>query len=219
MKKTIGIHVPTKSRPDRLKVLYDSFLAHPHDQSEFVVGIDKNQKEMYQWVYDTPEIRIIETNGEDYVAKATYMLKQMKEYDYLYLLADDFVLNCDWQTIFLESAVPNCVFYGRDTFANEKLPTAPFIDNKMLQRIGYIAPPTIVHYFADNIWRDWGQAFGTYKYFPNVNVQHLHRVVDPKYNDEVYAVSEPNFNADWAAYDEYVANQLSLDIKKVQDGE
>lgn len=213
--KLIGIMVPTKSRPERLKVLFDSFLAHEHSRSEFVVGIDKDQLELYGWVKIYPEIRVIETNGEDYVAKANYMASQMKQYKYLYLLADDFRINSEWESKFLEFAVPNCVFYGKDGIANKILCTAVFIDNEMVKKIGYIAPPTLVHYFADNVWRDWGTSMNTYKYFEDVNIQHLHKIANPHYNDAVYVQSEGHFKADEEAYKEYCRNQLILDIQKL----
>lgn len=223
MKTRIGIHVPTKSRPDRLKTLWESYLLHTEGLSEFVVGIDESERHLYEWVMTPPKYKaessiktIIVPDGMDYVAKANYMANYMKGYDYLYLLADDFVINSKFESVFLEAATKNCVYYGRDSYMNEKLPTAAFIDNNINRKLGYIAPPSLIHYFADNIWRDWGSAFDAYKYFDNVNIQHLHRVVDPKYMDKVYGDSEPHFAADQIAYDKYMKEQFNLDIEKLK---
>ena len=211
----IGLMIPTKSRPIRLKVLFDSFKVHQHNDTEFVVGIDKDQLELYAWVKDFPEIRVIVTNGEDYVAKANYMVKRMKKYQYIYLLGDDFVFNCEWEQFFLDNAFPNCVMYGRDSLANSKLCTAAFMDNNIFKKIGYVAPPTLVHYFADNVWRDIGQSLGTYRYFDNMNIQHLHKNRDPKYMDQVYVDSDKFFPADKEAYEIYAKDQLLKDISKI----
>lgn len=208
--------VPTRSRPDRLKILYESFLVHDEGNSDFVVGIDSDEKEFYSWVFETPTIKVIETPHVDYVEKANFMAERMKDYEYLYLLADDFVINSKWESIFLEEAMPNCVFYGRDSVCNSKLPTAVFIDNNIVKKIGYIAPPTLVHYFADNIWRDWGMAMNTYKYFDHVNVQHLHPVKYSQYQDEVYSNSAKHFGEDQQAYNEYIQNQLLIDLEKLK---
>lgn len=214
--KRIGIQLPTRSRPDRLKVLYDSWVLQTEGNSELVVGIDEDEKELYGWVFKCPEIKVIITPQEDYVAKANFMIKQMQGYEYIYLLADDFVINSKFESTFLAEAVPYCVFYGRDSYMNSKLPTAPFMDNEIFRRLGYIAPPTLIHYFADNIWAEWGKAMGTYRYFDNVNIQHLHVSKYGQYADKVYDQSNKFFQDDWKAFDKYVAEQLPLDISKLQ---
>ena len=212
--QSIGIMVPTKGRPSRLKELYNSWLQHTEGHSEFVVGIDAEEKELYEWVKDT-KIIVIDTPSEDYVKKANFMAERMTDYDYLYLLGDDFVINSRFESVFLDYAEENCVLYGDDGLVGNRMSTACFIDNNIVRAIGYIAPPTLVHYFADNVWSDWGKALGTFKYIPGIKVTHNHHLKNKSLNDHVYKESDQYFKQDQIEYGKYIHYSLAEDIKKV----
>lgn len=66
------------------------------------------------------------------------------------------------------------VAYGNDLFQGPNLPTAVFLDARIVRALGRMVPPDLVHLYLDNYWRDLGIALGTFTYLPNVVIEHMH---------------------------------------------
>lgn len=66
------------------------------------------------------------------------------------------------------------VVYGNDLFQGPNLPTAVFLDARIVRALGRMVPPTQKHLYLDNYWRDLGIALGSLTYLSNVVIEHLH---------------------------------------------
>jgi hypothetical protein len=98
------------------------------------------------------------------------------------------------------------VFYGDDLLQRSALATAVCLDARIVQLLGYFAPPLLTHLFADNFWMDLGRELGTLKYFPNIIFEHLHPHLQKTRLDEMYVESNSFFQEDQIKYEQYISN-------------
>lgn len=64
--------------------------------------------------------------------------------------------------------------YGNDLFQREALPTAVAMTSDIIQTLGYMHPPGLIHLFLDNYWLGLGQQLGRIRYLPDVVIEHVH---------------------------------------------
>ena len=110
------------------------------------------------------------------------------------------------------------IVYGDDGLQGENLPTAAFITGDIVNALGYMVPPGLVHLYIDNAWLDWGRRAECLRYLPKVRIEHLHPAAGKAGWDERYAEvnSGAQDSADHQAYDHYVATQLDADVEKIR---
>ena len=68
------------------------------------------------------------------------------------------------------------IVYGNDLLQGEALPTQVAMTSDIIRALGYMAPPDLVHMYADNWWRELGRRAGCLRYLPDVIVEHMHPV-------------------------------------------
>ncbi|MET7795661.1 hypothetical protein [Streptomyces decoyicus] len=109
------------------------------------------------------------------------------------------------------------IAYGNDLLRGEALPTAVAMTSDIVQALGYMAPPELVHLFLDNAWFDWGRGASCITYLPDTIIEHMHPAAGKALNDDGYleANSNERFTADRDAYENYSATRLADDIKKI----
>lgn len=105
------------------------------------------------------------------------------------------------------------VAYGNDLLQGENLPTAVVMTSDIPKALGVMVPPTIFHFYADNVWLDWGKGLGKLSYRDDVVIEHLHPVAGKASEDAVYSLSKPLEEKDQDAYTVYTEKSLSDDLK------
>lgn len=109
--------------------------------------------------------------------------------------------------------------YPNDGWRGQELPTACFMTTDIVQALGYMAPPSLVHMFCDDFWRDLGTTIERLTYLPDVLIEHLHPHAGKAPNDQTYgeANGAAAFEADHVAYRHYLREQFEDDVVRVRE--
>lgn len=138
---------------------------------------------------------------------------------YLGFMGDDHrVRTLGWdKTVCAELAAMGTGFvYGNDLFQQAALPTAVFLTSDIVRALGYMVPPDLAHMYADNAWRDWGNAIGRLHYLPEVIVEHVHPQAGKADMDAGYEHVWPLMQRDAYAYAAYKADgRFQADVDKL----
>jgi hypothetical protein len=90
-----------------------------------------------------------------------------------------------------------------------------FMTSQVIQRLGYMGPPTIEHMYVDPVWFAWGNATSI-EFLPNVVLEHMHYTIGGKAPlDESYQESTGLIPSDCANYNAYCDTGLNEDIVKL----
>lgn len=87
----------------------------------------------------------------------------------------------------LDSLQPR-VAYGNDLLQGPNLPTAVFMQSRMIRAMGVMAPYAMRHLYLDNFWKHLGEQTGGLRYRDDVVIEHLHPVAGKAEWDERYRV-------------------------------
>ena len=226
MKKINGIKVivPTRSsggiRSVRIKKMLDSYEnTKKHKNTSIVLGLDKDDH-MYYNLYKNSYQHIIMPRKR-FVSKINTMSRGfVDEYDFLFFLGDDQVfLTPGWDQIFIDEAKKfecACILYPEDNNPNNDLPTSVFISSNIIEKVGYMAPPSLVHMYADNFWKDIGNELSILKKVDQVIVDHQHGFLGKAPIDRQYYENDSYMNQDRISYNLYLKNYFIKDINKIK---
>jgi len=108
------------------------------------------------------------------------------------------------------------IVYGNDTLQGPNLPTAPVVSSGIPAALGWFMYPDLIHFFADNVWKDLGERAGCLRYLPNVIIRHHHFMFGTAPADATYAEAAPAWAADEAAYAAWCRGAGPGDVEKVR---
>ena len=109
------------------------------------------------------------------------------------------------------------IVYGNDLIRGEELPSAVFMDARIVQALGWMALPGCRHLYLDDTWRELGKTLGRLRYLPDVVIEHLHPIAGKANWDDNYArVNDPaNYDHDRQVYDNWFRGQRIVDAMVV----
>lgn len=150
-------------------------------------------------------------------------VKAAKRYRYLAFMGDDHrprAAAMPWDARIREclSGGPGIV-YGNDLLQGEAMATAVAMTSDIVDTLGYMAPPALVHLCLDLVWLDWGRGIQRITYLDDMVIEHLHpangkAVLDAGYEE---VNSDAMVSADSAAYYDYRDNGgLEADLAKLR---
>jgi hypothetical protein len=218
--------VPTRGRPQNaVRLINDWRTTEATARLLFAVDDDDPMKKHYIDVFDAnrepwlkfvvgERLRLGPTLNHEAVAQA-------KQWDYLGFIGDDHSPKTPLWDKKIEAALKEMrtgIVYGDDKFQGINLPTAVFLTSDIVRTLGYMCPPTLIHMWLDNSWKEWGESIGRLRYLPSVVIEHLHPQADGKgqMDDnyaEVWALMEP----DKVRFDAYRSSGgLGADIAKLR---
>lgn len=110
------------------------------------------------------------------------------------------------------------IVYGNDLLQGSRLPTQCAMTSDIVQALGYMAPPELVHMYVDNTWLRWGKGVDRLRYLPDVIVEHRHPLAGKAVWDDGYErVNKGEIPArDRQAFDQYVRSRLDEDLAKLK---
>lgn len=140
------------------------------------------------------------------------------KYKYVGFIGDDIVFKTTFESEFIEhlSSTSHAMAFGNDGFWNGKLPTHPFVTSKTILAVGFFGCPAVEHNYFDNYWADIFNKLKTFKYFPNILMEHFHPVVDKERPDTIYFEISNKMNTDERKFKNYILNNFVEDIKKIE---
>lgn len=112
-------------------------------------------------------------------------------FEFLALLGDDVVPeSVGWDVALIKALGGRLgVAYGSDGLEHlhgPDLPTHVVVPAEMYRRLGWVALPSLIHLFADNVWRELGNGVGNLAYLPDVKLSHFHRWNKAAPDDRTY---------------------------------
>lgn len=214
MTAPMAVVVPTRGRPQnaaRLAAAFrdtDALNAVP----VFVADRDDPELPVYQALLDEgriPRLMIPDHPGLGMCYALNFAATRYADlYEAVGFMGDDHLpRTAGWDGIILDAldSLEPRIVYGNDLLQGPALPTAVFMQSRMIQAMQTMAPPDMRHLYLDNFWKELGEALGGLVYLPDVIIEHLHPVNGKAEWDERYrVVNAPEMDqADrqaWLAY-------------------
>lgn len=223
---TILMIVPTRGRPHNAKELIESWEDTSRvGQSDLLLAIDEDDPKLAEYqalrrpwgvrLTVGPRLRLGGTLNRAATWEAPY-------YTALGFMGDDHRFRTpEWDLTFNNKLIKLGDFgivYGNDLLQGAALPTAVVLSSDIVEILGYMAPPGLIHFYLDNFWKDLGSALGTLEYFPEVIIEHMHPGAGKAPSDAGYQEVNTFDTADHASYTEYLAAQFNEDVRRLKDG-
>ena len=214
MTPPLAVIVPTRGRPGnaaRLAAAFretDALNAVP----VFVADADDPELPAYRRLLDEgaiPRLMVRETGAGGMCAALNYAAMRYAElYEAVGFMGDDHLpRTLGWDDRVLEAldSLSPRVVYGNDLLQGPALPTAVFLQSRLVRTMQMMAPYSLRHLYLDNFWKEVGERTGGLVYLDDVVIEHLHPVAGKAEWDERYrAVNAPHVdNTDretWIAY-------------------
>jgi len=141
-------------------------------------------------------------------------------YKSIYFLGDDHIVRTEGWDELLYASIKERGYglsYGDDLLQGKQLATAVMISSNIVEILGYMAPPKLIHLYMDNFWMSLGQALNCLTYVPEAVIEHMHYVAGKSEKDEQYAEvnSSEMYKKDQDTFVEYVKNDLKSDLEKL----
>lgn len=224
MEEKILVICPSRSRPNELKTMIDSFV-ETSTMSTLRVCLD----------YDDP---LINENIKAIAGRVPYNIDIRKStteiinssykfssdcYKWFSVSNDDFVFKTNgWDeklTFAIKLHGGTGIAYGNDLLAGKNIATMSVISRDIVNSLGWLQLPKLTHLFGDNVWTYIGKQAGCLYYVPTVIIEHKHVFANKMIKDEThkYTNSHKMYVIDEAEFNQWVINQSREDIQKIKD--
>lgn len=208
--------VPTRNRNPI--GFYQSFVENTKHSDLVFVVIENHHKKEFHIEGASYEI-IPPSNRTGFVFPLNYAArKYCNQYTHLAFLGDDIRIRTkDWDDILYESIkdIQYGIAYPNDLLQGENLPTHVMLDSQIVQTLGYMVPDIFVHQYADNFWKDLGEALNTLRYLPNVLIEHMHFINNKAKLDSTYQEILNVEQVSTERYYEYKNSLFNQDVNKL----
>lgn len=192
----LAVIVPTRGRPGNAARLAEAFRAtHALDAVPvFVADPDDPSLPEYRRLLDAGDIpRLMVQDGVRGAGMTCPLNFAARRYADLYdavgFMGDDHLPRTPhWDSLVmdrLDSLGPRIV-YGNDLLQGQALPTAVFMQSRMIRAMGFMAPRQLRHLYVDNFWKELGERTGSLVYLPDVVIEHLHPAAGKAEMDDRY---------------------------------
>jgi hypothetical protein len=224
---TLAVVVPTRGRPQNAARLINQWEVTGAD-SQLIFRVDEDDPELdgYRALNLTPWGEpVAMVVGESLrMGGALNELGRIvaQAVDVLGFMGDDHLPHgAQWDRIirraFSWSGGEPLVIYGNDLIQGPELPTAVFLDARIVRTLGYVVPPGLIHLFMDNYWKWLGTHLGTITYMPNLIIEHLHPLVGKAPHDERYAAvnADDVWQHDERVFEEWVLRHSATAVDAI----
>lgn len=217
--------VPTRGRPDNAVRLRRAFFATATlNDTELMFAVDEDDPRWHDYKRELPRVAVGPALSGMNAVLNRHAVAMARHYDAIGFMGDDHVPQTHgWDAMLAArlTALGTGIVYGDDLVQRANLPTAVCMTSDIIQELGYMAPPELVHMYLDNFWRDLGRAVGMIEYVPEVIIEHLHPVHPDAAKkstwDDTYERANANFTTDELRYRSYVETRFADDVKKIRD--
>lgn len=215
MTPPLAVIVPTRGRPQNAARLAQAFRETDALNAVPVFVADEDDPELpgYELLLDDGKIpRLMiqgHSRGRGLCGALNYAaLRYAEVYEAIGFMGDDHLprtTGWDDRVIDALDSLEPRVVYGNDLLQGPALPTAVFMQSRMIRAMEMMAPRCMQHLYLDNFWKALGEQLGGLVYLPDVVIEHLHPVNGKAEWDERYAVvNAPERDQDdrreWLAY-------------------
>lgn len=215
-KQPLAVIVPTRGRPANAARLAEAFKGTDtlNAIAVFVADADDPELPAYRRLLDEnkiPRLMVYDSTagGGGLCRPLNYAARRYAElYEAVGFMGDDHLpRTTGWDDRILDAldSLQPRIVYGNDLLQGPALPTAVFMQSRMIKAMGCMAPNYMRHLYLDNFWKELGERLDGLVYLPDVVIEHLHPVAGKAEWDERYrAVNAPHRDAEdrdaWLAY-------------------
>lgn len=190
--------------------------------TRLIVGLDLDDP-------STPEYLALDRPGVQFVCDSQVTLVEWinrlaipaaKEHRYIGHIGDDNVpRSVGWDARIIESLKRQRTgFCFADDLDPGRQPGSLsihiFMTANIIQKLGYMGPPSIQHMYVDPVWYAWGQATSI-EFLGDVVLEHMHYSLGKSPRDETYNLSTARIPEDCTRYNDYCEDGLNADIRKL----
>lgn len=213
--------IPSRGRPENIKRFCEAS-KETEAQIDLFVGVDDDDIKLLEYLslskeYDFtveigPRIRFGPTLNK-------IAMKYKDNYDYLWWGGDDHIPKTKFWDKYYREELNNLgigIAYGDDLIQGPAIPTQMAMTTDIINALGYCVPPKFVHMFIDNYFLELGKALDKITYMPEIIIQHMHHCVGNAQEDKTYIEANSHYGADQARFNEYMNNELEIDVQKVK---
>lgn len=211
--KDLLVIIPSRGRPETVAPVAEEFFSKSTGLADLMFATDDDEAPYPEYpgvIYRTgPRLRMCGTLNAAAVEEAP-------NYKYIGFMGDDHRTRTPgWDQFVVDALQDHNVVYGNDLIWGEGLPTAAFLRSEVINTLGYMAPPALIHLYLDNFWLQFGKATSI-KYLDNVVIEHLHPSVGKAgWTPEYQEVNDPAlYEKDRLAFEEYMDTQFNKDLNK-----
>ena len=135
---------------------------------------------------------------------------------------DDFIYRTDrWDEMLLASLDAfggSGIAYGNDLLQGIRIPTTSLISRDIIEALGWLQMPRLIHLYGDNVWAHIGNRVGCLLYRQDVIIEHRHFHAGKSVEDETYkrTNSSKMYDDDRANFIKWLYNECRDDIEKVK---
>ena len=110
------------------------------------------------------------------------------------------------------------ISYANDLLQGVHMPTTSIVSRDIVQALGWLQMPRLIHLFGDNVWKHIGQRCDCLWYHPEVTIEHRHFFARKAVEDEIYkrTNSKAMYDDDKANYIKWLYGEAPGDIDKVK---
>lgn len=225
--------VPTRGRPQNIVRLEKALAETDTLNAHVLYAVDPDDPELEGYL-DLDLSRIFVLKERLRLGRTLNFLarRYADQYDVIGFMGDDHVpRTTGWEDRILEvftmmwgaerhggPPVPPPVVYGNDLLQGQALPTAVFMDARIIRALTYMVPAEIVHLYADNFWKSLGEELGSLVYLPDVVIEHIHPAAGKVAMDAGYQEvnSRERDSMDRHAWERYRDESLSKAVERIR---
>lgn len=211
----IAVIVPTRGRPGNAARLAAAFRETTSLGAVPVFVVDQDDPLRHEYERDLraghiPRMLVPERPGSlGMVYALNYAAHRYAElYDVLGFMGDDHLPRTHgWDQAMADACKgpePRLA-YGNDLLQGAALPTAVFMQSRLVRAMGVMAPVSLRHLYVDNFWLELGRRLGGISYLPEVVIEHIHPAAGKTPMDDGYRrVNAPEVDShdrnEWTDY-------------------
>lgn len=220
---TIAVMVPSRGRPRNIDGMLEAWDHTATGPAEMFVCVDDDDPTLdeYRAIELPLWARLFVGPSERLGGALNRVAHVLAEfYDQVGFMGDDHRPRTEGWPCDIEAAfAPGSVVYGNDLIQGAALPTAVFLDARIVRTLGHFVLPGQQHLWMDNYWKTLGEQLGTLRYLPDVVIEHLHPIAGKAEWDEHYTAnnSAATWEHDEALYKEWVAHQMPHDVARIRE--
>jgi len=164
--------MPTRGRPHLISRFFSK--APPQPETKGILAIDDDDAENYEGV-ELPSGWTFRSTPRAYcTVKLNEVFAAFPDEPFYGFVMDDTVpLTDKWDLLLAEKAGANGIAWPDDCLPGKR-PSAIVLGGDLVRALGWIAEPTIKHFYADNVWETMAKDLGTAGRCEEIKIAHLH---------------------------------------------
>jgi hypothetical protein len=221
----IALLIPTRNRPNSIKHILEEYKIYGNGYIDFVIGVDEDDEYIGDYVRLANDYNVIL-----YIAQRKRLgptlndmsVKYAKKYFALGFIGDDMRPRTEgWDGKIMSSLqqLKTGIVHGDDGHWGKDLATQVFMTSDIVQTLGYMVPPGMIHMYLDNFWSEFAREINKFVYRGDILIEHLHPAWGKAPKDSLYEETNTNerMNSDRLLYEKYKDEYFDADARRVKE--